>query len=133
MLLKPNAFDIPARPRRMSHWSLVQLLGHVMALGMFGYLSGTWLSLLLIGYVLGLEAIVAVREWRWHRYADRVEGAFVTIGKASSELAEALQKIAEAAEALAVNPAPQPAPETPQPNATPGGVLYWAADSKGKN
>jgi hypothetical protein len=132
MVLKLKPFDVPTRPQRMSQWGPVQLLSHLVVLGLFGYLSGTWLSLWLIGYMVIVEGTFAVREWRWQRYADRVEGTFVEIGEASSELSAQIERIAVEVETRTAN-APPPKPATPQPNVTPGGVLYWSANSKGKH
>jgi hypothetical protein len=129
-MLNIKPFDVPDRPQRITLWGPSQMLLLAVALGAFGWFTGTWLSLPLIGYVLIIEGVFAVREWRWHRYADKCEATFVQIGESMDELGDQIERIAVEVEAR------MSTTEYPEPSAATTVTAwngYWAANSKGQH
>lgn len=143
MALKLQAFDIPKRPTRIAFFRPSLWLSHGAMLALFGYLTGTWLSLILIAYVLGGWALFWMREWTWNHHADRCDGTFVSIGKAADALSVELQRIADAIDARNASATDSEIEAESEdvdtaisvsvdPSVT-GEVRYWASDSKGTN
>lgn len=128
MALRLKDYDVPNRPQRIGLWGPSQMLLLVVALAVFGYASGTWLCVPFIGYILIIEGVFAIREWRWHVYADRVDATFVQIGETAAEIGKQIQAITVAVEARTSEPS-----MTSKCSVTSDGVRYWAANSKGQN
>ena len=131
-MLKIKPFDVPERPQRITLWGPSQMLLLAVALGVFGYFTGTWLSLPLIGYVLIIKGVFAIREWRWHRYADKCEATFVQIGESMDEIGNQIDRIAVQVEARAAEDRIVAGDADPTASSVTW-TGYWAAPSKGQH
>lgn len=134
MMLTMPPFTVPTRPTKLARWSLPDIGLRLLALGLFGYLSGTWLCLLVIGYVLTVEGVFAYREWYWQFYAEQCEDTFVQVGQATQTLAGDLDKLTAAIEERDERWDRERVtiPLSGESSST-GPVRYWVSDSTGQN
>jgi hypothetical protein len=134
MELKFKPFNPPKRPAPVRVWSASHWYLYVLTLTLGATTTETWWSLPLVGFAFMALVWCAIREWRWNRYADRVEGTFVEIGQAANALSKHLQALAKQVEERAAAAARESGTVALSVEAsTTHDVRYWAAMSKGQN
>jgi len=130
-MLKIKPFDVPNRPVMASLHDPIRLYMLVVTVALCAAATQSWWSLLLVVYVLSVYFAFTVREWRWHRYADKCEASFVQIGESMDEIGDQIERIAVQVEARAAEDRIIADADPAAASVTWTG--YWAAPSKGQH
>jgi hypothetical protein len=135
-VFKTRSFTVPKRPAAMRFTPLGVICAGAM-LVLFAYVAGFWV-LVLLAYVVGVEARFLARELFWSLYATQCDAAFSAVNEAYHKLGVWLKSIADAlnepVEADDESARKDPGSVTLMLEPSPTGeVKFWAAKSKGTN